>query len=171
MGLFDTIQFDQPLTCPLCGIGVSSIQTKCFGSNLLEYRIGSVISGCSVLNGLIGDSHFCRQGDSHHQVPVFIGVWNAILVAVDFQREAVERRLRTVDRVDLVQWLEVAQNNEAAWKGSYFRLCHQLKEWHRHMRDPDASRLPMVDDEFLEAEDRLQALLDQHRAINPSPEG
>ena len=60
MGMFDTIHVQPPLICPVCGSEVRSFQTKEFDCTMAHFKIGSVLSGCSVHTGIIKERLWCE---------------------------------------------------------------------------------------------------------------
>jgi|GEM_PF-3849991 len=51
MGMFDTIHFPKPISCPECGAEIFSVQTKEFESLMGNYFVGSLLRGVSILKG------------------------------------------------------------------------------------------------------------------------
>jgi hypothetical protein len=176
MGLFDTIHFEKPIPCPECGGEISSVQTKEFESFMGNYYVGSLLRGSSVLNGILKEEIWCdacfeAKRESRH--PIYLVIWNSILAGIETTEEAANQRLASVDRLDLVGWLDEAQRSANAWRGHFFRLLGDLEKWQRHVHrqaNPQGTenegRLAAIfslPEEILQAEDPLKALLAQHR--------
>ena len=187
MGLFDTIIVDPPLTCSRCGSELE-IQTKHFDSIMLTYRIGSVLSGSPVLSGILPETVFCSEchrAGREHDDQIFLVVRHSILAGVERSEADAESRLTSIDRVDLIEWLDQAQRAEREARGRFWGLYRDVQMWHEHLQR-DASedqataerttsralsglfRLP---DEVLEADDPLAEILRRHKESSPEHEG
>ena len=97
-----------------------------FDPAMATYRAGSIVSGSSVLSGILQEHAYCRsclEANREHEVPVFLVVWHSILAGVERSEEAAEARLQAVDRADLIGWIDEAQRNERDWRRRF--LAHQ----------------------------------------------
>jgi len=135
MGMFDTIHFPTPIQCPNCGREERSLQTKEFGQILAEYKIGSMLHASPVVTGIVKESLWCSEcyktGGSA-QSSVYLVIWHSVLAGVEQDLDRAEARLRSVDRLDLLGWLDEAQREAALWKDRYYRLHGDLRRWHEY---------------------------------------
>ncbi len=173
--MFDTIHFAKPIPCPGCGTEISSVQTKEFESLMCNYYVGNVMRGGSMLKGIVKEELWCDQcyaAKRESRYPIFLVIWNSILAGVETTEEAAEQRLASVDRLDLVGWLDEAQRSASVWQRRFFSLLGDLEKWHEHLEhqknpqeDEKANRFRAIfklSDEILNAEDPLKTLLTQH---------
>jgi hypothetical protein len=184
MGMFDTIRLEEPLRCPECGAAHSEIQTHEFGDIMAVYGIGSVLSCASVYSGIIKESLWCsacHKAGKESNSPVFVVVWHSVLVAVEQDLARAEARLREVDRLDLIGWLNEAQRRADRWERCYYSLFGDVRKWQEHLAreaepepgtaaddDPEVTRrraallrLWGLPDEILQAPDPLAAILEE----------
>lgn len=176
MGMFDTIHFDKPISCPECGTAISSTQTKEFDAMMGNYYVGSLVRGGSILKGIVKEELWCDQcfdGGRKSRHPIYLVIWNSILAGVETTEEGAGQRLATVDRLDLVGWLDEAQRSADGWQCRFFRLLRDMEKWHVHLEQQKNPQLDggtnrfsgifKLPDEILNAQDPLKALLAQHR--------
>ena len=145
MGMFDTIRLSEALQVPGLPEPVTEIQTKKFGRLLLEYTIGSVLQDSPVLYGLVEESIWCPpQGDEEKgtNYPVYLVVWHNILAGVFLDAKEAEKRLHTVDRLDLIRWLDEAQRTTYLWKRLYWKFYADISEWHQRQNEKDSDLNP-----------------------------
>lgn len=176
MGMFDTIHTDTPLICPGCGAETRSLQTKEFDSIMAHFKVGSVLSGSSVMTGIVKESLWCEacfKAGKPSDSPVYLVIWHSVLAGVEQDQARAEARLAAVDRLDLIGWLDEAQREAARWRQHYWHLYHDVTRWHEHLnRPPEAEesgthaerkrafrRLFSLPDEILQAPDPLAAIL------------
>ncbi len=176
MGMFDTIIFKVPLKCPACGAECTSTQTKEFDCVLAEYRVGTVISGCAVLSGIIKESAWCevcRKAKRDSEWGIYLVIWHSVLAGVEVDLAKAEARLASVDRLDLIGWMDEAQREEEQWRRRYYGLFNDITKWHQHLArkdepepaDEDAKkrrafrRFLELPEEILSAADPLAALI------------
>ena len=144
MGMFDTIHVKTPLICPTCGAGVRSLQTKEFECIMAHFKIGSVLSGSSVMTGIVKESLWCEacyqarresgdKADPPPEPPVYLVIWHSILAGVEQDLAQAEARLAAVDRLDLIAWLDEAQRNAARWRAHYYDLLRDVERWHERL--------------------------------------
>ncbi|NBB81227.1 MAG: hypothetical protein GVY36_17615 [Verrucomicrobia bacterium] len=175
MGLFDTIRFSPALQVPGWKEPVREMQTKLFGSAMQEYRVGSLLPESPALIGVVEDSLWLapkKAGAPGQTRAVYFVIWHRILAGVYLDAEAAEERLRRVDRLDLITWLDEAQRAAEHWKRRHNRLFTDVSAWHKHLKraeegteeenpwDRISWRLP---EEILAAADPLAAILETHR--------
>lgn len=135
MGMFDTIHLKTPLVCPVCGAGQHSCQTHAFDDVMADYQIGSLVGG-TVLSGIVSETLWCsachKAGD-RAESPVYLVIWHSILAGVEQDLARAEARLASVDRLDLIGWLDDAQREAAKWKRRYYGLTNDVQRWHDHL--------------------------------------
>ena len=139
MGLFDTILLDPPITCPTCGRTLE-LQTKHFEPAMVSYRIGSIITYSPVLSGILTEDLFCHdcyKAERDHRVDVWLVVWHSILVGVERSEQAAEARLASIDRVDLIRWIDEAQRAERTWRSRFRSFYRDVSRWHEHVHHPE----------------------------------
>lgn len=179
MGMFDTIHLGTPLICPGCEREIRGLQTKHFDSVMAHYRIGSVLSASPVHTGILTETLWCRachDAGRAGESPVWLVIWHTVLAGIEQDLAKAEARLASVDRLDLIGWLDEAQRDSARWQCCYRELFHDVRRWHEHLaradepepepKDEDAaerlrafSRLFELPDEILNAPDPLAAIL------------
>lgn len=192
MGMFDTIHLEAPLRCPVCGAEQHSLQTHAFEDVMAHLRIGSRVGG-SVLSGIMSETLWCspchkanRPGSS----PVYLVIWHSVLAGVEQDLARAEARLASVDRLDLIGWLDQAQQEERKWKRKFFGLRSDVTRWHEHLdrqANPEPPRegetaeqaarreawrgIWRLPDEILNAADPLAAILEKNKAENDEDDG
>jgi hypothetical protein len=166
--MFDTIHLKTPLICPVCGSEVRSLQTKEFECVMAHFKIGSVLSGSSVMTGILKDSLWCSacheaQRDQTNP-PIYLVIWHSILAGVEQDLAKAEARLAAVDRLDLIGWLDEAQRTAARWRRHYHSLYHDVSRWHEHLARAAAT------DDAAEKRRAFQRLFDLPQEILTSPD-
>ena len=181
--MFDTIHVQTPLICPVCGAEVRSLQTKEFECVMAHIKIGSVLSGSSVMTGILKDTLWCSAcHDARREQadpPIYLVIWHSILAGVEQDLAKAEARLATLDRLDLIAWLDEAQREAARWRRHYRDLHHDVHLWHEHLAraaapEPEATgelaekrrvfqRLFDLPQEILTAADPLAAILARNK--------
>ena len=153
MGMFDTIHVKTPMLCPGCGAEHHSIQTKEFSNTMSHFKIGSVLSDSPVLMGILKESLWCSpcyKAGRESNSPVYLVIWHSLLAGVEQDAAKAEARLASIDRLDLIRWLDEAQREAARWRQYYHSLHCDVRRWHEHLAhkdepepdktDPDAKR-------------------------------
>lgn len=136
MGMFDTIHLKTPLVCPTCGKQEHTYQTHAFDDVMADYRIGSLVRG-GVLTGIVQEGFWCsdcHKAGKREKSSVYLVVWHSILVGVEQDSASAEARLPAVDRLDLIGWLNEAQQNEALWQSRFYRLFNDVSRWSDHLK-------------------------------------
>jgi hypothetical protein len=191
MGMFDTIRLDPPLQCPECGADVAEVQTHHFGDIMAVYHIGSVVAESPVLTGVLKETFHCaacwkrdpeRERQRENRL-LYIGIWHSILVTAGFELSKVERRLATVDRLDLITWLDQVQRQARDWERRFHHLRGDMERYREHLQTPpnEASeenprlaalrRLWVLPAEVLNSPDPLEAILKRNDpSRNPAGE-
>ena len=183
MGMFDTMALEKPLICPSCGHEESTVQTHLFGETLSTYRTGMIVSDCPVLSGILRETFWCsacHNKDLENAPELFVVIWHAILVAVEWTQEDAARKLASVDRVSLIEWLDRMQRDAREWRRKYHALRTDLDRWHRYQGEQKESgadsetservkalhRIFMPDEMIRNAEDPLQAILERNPPVD-----
>ena len=133
----DTVHVKVPLVCPVCGRKESSHQTHAFENVMATYRIGSVVRG-GVLTGIIHETLWCsecHQAEKDARSPVYLIVWHSILAGVEQDLARAEALLASVDRLDLIGWLDEAQRKEDRWRSRFYGLMNDVQRWHEHLEE------------------------------------
>jgi len=170
--MFDTIHVDPPLICPVCGTETRQFQTKEFGSSLAHFKLGSVLSGSSVLTGIVKDTLWCQACSAAgrpSESPVYIVVWHSLLAGVAQEVTAAEARAAAVDRLDLIGWLDDAQREAARWRRHYHALYRDVSRWHQHLARAGAPE-PAADGAGAERRRALRRLFDLPEEILTAPD-
>jgi hypothetical protein len=165
---------------------VHSLQTKEFECIMAHLKIGSVLSGSSVMTGIVKETLCCEacyqarresgdKADPPPEPPVYLVIWHSILAGVEQDLAKAEARLAAVDRLDLIAWLDEAQRATSRWRRHYHGLYNDVQRWHDHLArtaapEPEASgetaerrrafqRIFDLPSEILTAPDPLAAIL------------
>lgn len=184
MGMFDTIHLEAPLRCPVCGAEQQSLQTHAFEDVMAHLRIGSRVGG-SVLSGIVSDTMWCSacyEAKQSSSSPVYLVIWHSVLAGVEQDLARAEARLASVDRLDLIGWLDQAQREEQRWKRRFYGLLSDVTRWHEHLdrqNHPEPPRegetaeqtarreawrgLWSLADEILNAADPLAAIIEKNK--------
>lgn len=184
MGLFDTIHLKTPLLCPSCGAEIFDIQTHEIGDTMSDYRIGSVLTYSPVLSGILKERLWCstcHKAEKKGDFLVYLVIWHSVLAGVEQDPERAAARFASVDRLDLIGWLDQAQRREWKWKRRFYRLHNDMRKWHDHLAEKDnpepeeageseetqerrrsLRRLWGLEEEILTAPDPLGALIEKH---------
>lgn len=179
MGMFDTVYFDKPFTCRSCGAEIDQVQTKVFEPGLRDYRTGDVVAGSPVLNGVLREDLYCAACNTAVQ-PVYFAVWHTLLVGTWESPEEAERRVDSVDRAQLLDWLADHQQRALRWHDRFSRLYGELQNLHDYQRDESAAslagnELPVTSKffrirQYITAPDPLGDLIEANRPSNPEDE-
>lgn len=173
MGLFDTVYFDPPLNVPGWADPVSETQTKHFGSSMQSYWVGSLMSETPVLLGIVEEFLWCSpKGDEPGRThTVYFVIWHRILAGVYLDLEEAEQRLRTVDRLDLIEWLDEAQKLGREWQDRFQSFLRDVSALRAHQTEdaPKSEKeaafwqlINHLPDEVLESSDPLGAIFEIH---------
>lgn len=177
MGIFDTIYFDPPRVCSNCGSTISEVQTKVFEPGLREYRVGDVVYGSPVLNGVIREELYCPHCNASKQ-HIYFSVWHTLLVGVYDDMDHAEERLSTVDRAELLDYLVQHQSEALRWHDRFSRLYGELQNFHDFQlgsvksdamskrENPMFFRIR----EYVDTDDPLGELIRANKPVNPEDE-
>lgn len=175
MGLFDTIFFDTPFICSNCGASIDQVQTKAFDPGLREYHVGDLVSGSSIFSGILREELFCVQCSTSAQ-SVYITIWHTLLAGAFGTSEEAERRLKTVDRADLMDYILRHQNAALRWHDRFSRLYGELQILHDFTNNPPSPEATPENPRFfrirqyVDAADPLSELIAANKPINPEDE-
>ncbi|TVR65959.1 MAG: hypothetical protein EA427_17135 [Spirochaetaceae bacterium] len=179
MGIFDTVRFDPPRTCPNCGTTISEVQTKVFDPGLREYRVGDVIYGSPILSGVIREDLYCpgcAAMENSERRSVWFSIWHTLLVGVYDDPSEAEARLQTVDRAELLDYLARHQSAALTWHDRFSRLYGELQNLHDFQQRDENDEAKREDlrffriREILDADDPLGELISNNRPQNPEDE-
>ena len=177
MGLFDTVFLDPRRRCKKCGAEIDQVQTKAFEPGLHEYQVGDVIDGSPVLSGVIREELYCASCNESPQ-QVYFAVWHTLLTGVCDTAEAAERRIREIDRAELLDYLARHQRQSLQWHDRFSRLYGELQNLHDYQnRLESGDQTDAQDDpkffrirDFVTDNDPLGALIRANKPINPEDE-
>jgi hypothetical protein len=172
MGLFDTVILDKAKTCRSCGGTIDSVQTKAFYSSLTEYRIGDLVSCPSMFTGIIREEVFCSSCHAVSQ-EIYFTIWHTLLTGIYDSAEEAEQNLFHTERAELIDYINRHQKESETWHRRFMELYSDLESWYRYQHKEqtvDKPELNRFDEfqffrirEFLEADDFLAALIEEHR--------
>ena len=112
---------------------------------MADFKIGSVLLGAPVLIGIIKETLWCnachKAGKQPAESPVYLVVWHSLLAGVEQDLATAEARLASVDRLDLIAWLDEAQRDAARWAKTYHKLFSDVSRWHEHLTRPTETEL------------------------------
>lgn len=168
---------------------VTELQTKEFGSAMRDYTVGSVLCESPVLIGVVEESIWIasrEKGEAGTLHPVYLAIWHRILAGVYFDPDEAEARLKAIDRLDLIAWLDQAQRDARRWQRRYHALFADVKEWtERRVETETEARIEAepeqtkryrslfhhLPDDILKAPDPLAAILEMHREKESEKDG
>jgi len=94
--------------------------------------------------------------------------------------EAALAKMNSIDRLDLMRWLDQAQQEIRAWRSRYRHLRSDVKEWVGEQKQPRALRTKFeralgafhaLPDEVLNDPDPLSRILERNDEDQPVPTG
>ncbi len=176
MGIFDTVYINPPCTCTSCGASIGEVQTKVFDPGLREYRVGDVVSGSPILNGIVREQLYCPRCNASNQ-DVFFAIWHTLLVGIHDSYRDAETRITSVDRAELLDYLHQHQEEALRWHDRFSRLYGELQNFHDFQSDsaPDSAERkdnPMYFRirEYVDTPDPLGELIRANKPENPEDE-
>lgn len=136
MGLFDTVKLSDPLKIPGFAKLVSEFQTKEFGSAMRVYTIGSLLPESPVHYGIVKEQLWepSKENENGITQTIYLVIWHHILAGVYLEAQKAEERLRTVDRLDLIRWLDQAQRKAHRSQRRYQKFHHTVSNYHQHLK-------------------------------------
>mgnify|MGYP001603650556 CR=1 FL=1 len=172
MGMFDTLILQEPVICPDCGSKIDSVQTKVFDNCLDTYEPGDITKGSRIITGIIAETLFCGKchwpkdsNDGH----VFIAIWHSIYVGIFKSEDEAERIINSIDRLDLIQWLDKAQNERNLWHGRFNSLYSEVSALNDYEKAEDKEAYLSKpfnifrNKELLESDDPLESILQKNK--------
>ena len=168
MGMYDTFVTSSAFICPDCGTEINSIQTKEFDKSLDIYHPGDIIRGRGIRNGIVSETLFCdkcRGPKNDDDKLIYILIWNSIFVDL-FKTEAeAEEKLKSTDRLSLIEWLDKAQTERDLWHRRFNNLYSEISSLNDYEKSGDKKAslskkiiLPHIE-EILNNDDPLDAIL------------
>ena len=105
MGLFNEVVLDPPVCCPACSTFFSILQTHAFDDTLTRYRVGDCPGHAEELR-VVRETVWCDQccAPEEQRTVVYLVVVRGILVAVERDLDASQRRRRAPSLEDLALW-------------------------------------------------------------------
>lgn len=172
MGMFDTLILGESIKCPDCGTEIDSVQTKVFDNCMDTYEPGDITRGCRIRTGTITETLYCEKCRGPKEITdglVYIAIWHSIYVGIFNSEDEAEERLNTIDRLDLVEWLDKAQTERNLWHRRFSSLYHEisiLNEFDKAEDKEDFLSNPFnlfAGRELLESDDPLDDLVKKHK--------
>jgi hypothetical protein len=133
MGMFDTIIFENPIKCEICGALIESTQTKEFECMMETYYIGDIVRS-STITGIIKEELYCDNFQNHPDYieskkeleekeknaeteeekneisiiqfkiqSIFLVLWQRILIGIEEDYEKAEDLLKSVNILQLAE--------------------------------------------------------------------
>ena len=183
MGTPDTLVLDPPVVCPVCGKTHNETQTHLLGDMLSTWRIGDIVRYSPVSTGILNESvHCCRiEGtDQWTSIPLFVVIWHGIYAGHALSEEAAMAKQNSIDRLDLMRWLDQAQQEIRDWRSRYRHLRSDISEWRDEQKNPRAERpererffgiFNALPDEILNDPEPLSRILERNSEDQPAPRG
>jgi hypothetical protein len=181
MGLFDTLHFDQAIPCPACQNPIPSVQTHALSDSMENYKVGAILKSSPILTGVFTEELFCHKcfRENPQKQLVYVVIWHSILAGIEHTEKAAEEKLKEIDRLDLIGWLDSAQTEEKKWKQAYYKLYRDLEDWHTYTQTPqDNTEKPNISkiwrerfiQEIIEAENPIQKILEKNKTEVKNPQ-
>lgn len=183
MGIHDTLILDPPVVCPHCGKVHSETQTSYLSESLSTWRKGDVVAGTPMTTGIFQEELFCcRIGDSDEwtKIPIYVVIWHSIYAGYALSEDEALKKLHSTDRLDLLKWLEEAQQNVRDWRSRYRHLRSDIEKWidAQKTQEPDEGKFSLafrafhaLPDEILNDPDPLSRILERNDTELPAPKG
>ena len=178
MSLDDTIELENPIACPVCGTEQTEVRVEELGRNFTRYRIGTLLEECPVITGILKGTYWCAPCN-YIKRPLYIAIWQTILITVELDQTIAEAKLASVDRLTLIDFLRKSQARETEIRNGYNRFYDELRGWHQHINTPAAGSntprsqrmrgLNLVPDEILDASDPVGEILERHKIPRHDP--
>jgi len=187
VGLYDTLILDPPLVCPRCGAIHRSIQTGLLDSSMSTYRPGMLVPQCPVHSGILKERTWCcpqSETNDDKVLELWILIWHGIYAGYALDPEAAQRRLASIDRLDLLEWLDAMQKSAAEWRSRYHAIHADLRDWlefrdmpketegqtpgRKHLRALTMSR---ISEELAKDPDPLRRILERNAPDQPVDSG
>lgn len=183
MGMFDTLSLDPPVACPRCGKLHADTQTKHLSDTLTTWKVGQILRECPVTTGILREQvHCCRIGETNEwtKVEIFLVVWHGVYAGHGLSEDEAIAMLSRIDRLDLLTWLDKAQQETREWKARFRSLQRDVQEWVEEQKNPRAQRSKLeqafgafhaLPDEILKDPDPLARILERNDEALPVQRG
>jgi len=132
MGMFDTIYFAQPYTCPICLGKIVSTQTKAFESLLEDYHLKDCISHAEEIR-IVREELFCDYCSKHTGLNIYIVVNRGVLLGTPATLEEAQKLMSGLSLEKLILWyhdLYQQYTEEKREKNSLIRFLDDLHKWY-----------------------------------------
>ena len=171
MGMFDTIHFEQPLTCAVCQAAIGSTQTKAFESTLDDYRIGDCVGHAEELR-IVREGLHCPACRAFDKQFVYLVVYRGILADITLDLAVAEAQLRSFSCERLILWYHdqyarrVAERHER-WEVERFLrdVVAWYEEGYDRMTPEERAQKPMLGLLFFRYHDLLETATDPVAAL------
>lgn len=172
MGLFDEVLLDPPVSCPACKGMISVVQTHAFDDTMSRYRVGDCPGHAEEMR-VVRQTVWCDRCrvEEEERAVVYLVVLRGILVAVERDFEAAQRRLRSPSLEELALWYHDLYRRKTALDRLLRSHHHFLEQILAYLRDPERVLRrpfrPLLSSYFTEGEDAASAIekyLEEHPA-------
>lgn len=172
MGLFDTLILGDSIKCPDCGTEINSVQTKVFENCMDTYEPGDITRGCRIRTGIITETLYCDRCRWPKEIDdslVYIAVWHSIYIGIFNSEDEAEERLNSIDRLDLIEWLDKAQTERDLWHRRFSSLYQEISILSEYDKAEDKDAFLsntfnlLSKSEILKAEEPLGDLVKKHK--------
>jgi len=138
MGLFDEVVLDPPVCCSTCGKAFSILQTHAFDDTLTRYRVGDCPGHAEELR-VVRETVWCDQcrAPNDQRTVVYLVIVRGILVAVEQDLDAAQRRLRAPSLEDLALWYHDLYRRKTDCARSMHSHRRFLEEVLAFLRNPE----------------------------------
>jgi hypothetical protein len=137
MGMFDTIHFEQPLTCSVCQAPIAATQTKAFECLLDDFRIGDCVGHAEEIR-IVRERIYCNACRGVYQPSVYFVVYRGILVDVALDLPAAEAQLRSFSFERLILWYHDQYAKRVAERRDRWeveRFLREVVQWYEEGYD------------------------------------
>jgi hypothetical protein len=131
MGMFDTIHFDKPYTCPHCRGEIASTQTKAFDRTLSNYHVKDCVSHAEEIR-IVKEELHCNKCSKSTGQYVYVAVVRGILVGVADTLHAAQGMLNDMNLEKMILWhhdLYRKFREEAREKSRALGFMRNAVEW------------------------------------------
>lgn len=158
---------------------IESVQSKRFDCALDIYRTGDIIKDKALLMAIVREDCFCEACRATEPcTAVYLVIWHGVYTGAFTDRAAAEHCLASVDRLDMIHWLDRQQQSRDYWRRRYRALYSDIESWHRYSiaLDKEAfltNRIGLLHSglpEYLKDTDPLGALVEANR-VKPGEPG
>lgn len=173
MGMFDTFIFQTPIPCDECGQDIRSTQSKSFGQLLETYKPGDIVLSSYIRHGIIEETCYCNacwNREERKDTHVFLVIWHSVYAGTYIDEGAAMDRLQSVDRLDLLDWIDNHQKERDLWQRRFRSLFSDMATWHKYNTAEDKEKFlarpfPFINPAFqdhLKNENPFASILREH---------